>query len=273
MDIAAVATAIGVQLVRRLAHGEGAGAYEVRLCDGTRAVLKYDADGMLDFAHSARFAEAMRARGYPAPATLERGTIDGRAYEITQLMPGRAIERITTTHAPQLIALNNLQRDVGLPGRAPWLPDMIASLTEGFAGYCQHDALRAYDPVLLRRLQRIANDSCDLDVPARDVVHYDFSPHNILGAGDTITAVVDWQGVTSGDATFDLVTLAYYTYDFSARDALLGAARERADRRALLLYAAHMVLRQVDWSLRHHDGSATQWSRDIGEALLGAVQR
>ena len=75
-------------------------------------------------------------------------------------------------------------------------------------------------------------------------------------------------GTASGDATFDLVTAAFYTYDVTVRDALLDAARMRTVAEALRLYGAHMVLRQVDWALRHYDETAVLWSTDIGVAFL-----
>jgi aminoglycoside phosphotransferase (APT) family kinase protein len=65
-----------------------------------------------------------------------------------------------------------------------------------------------------------------------------------------ITGVIDFQGATSGDATFDLVTAALYNFDTEVRAAGLAEARRRTDPRAVALYAAHIVLRQVDWSLR-----------------------
>jgi hypothetical protein len=269
VEAAEVAAAIGVELIGKLAHGEGAGAYEVLLPDRTRAVLKFDARESLDFAHSIKFADPLRMRRYPAPASLALGAVERTHYDLTELMPGQAIEQISTGHVPQLVALNDLQRDVGLTGRGPWLTEMVTSLTDGCVGYCELGPLGAHDPSLLGRLQEIANQSRDLDVPNRDVVHFDFSPYNILAEGDRIT--VDWQGATSGDAAFDLVTLAYYTYDFALRDELLDAARVRTEPRALRLYAAHMVLRQVDWSLRHHDDTAVWWHTGIGEALLDAV--
>ena len=263
-----LAEAIGVEVVRKLAHGEGAGAYEVRLANGVPAVLKVDADDALDFAHSIRFTEALRVRGYPAPASLASGEVDGTGYELTEKMPGDPVEQITAEHVPQLVALVQMQRDVGLPGRAPWLADVVASLTDGFVGYCELDRLRAHNPALLDRLQEIAAGSRRLDVASRDVVHYDLSPYNVLAEGDRITGVVDWQGATSGDAAFDLVTLAYYTYDFALRDRVLDAAGALTCPGALRLYAAHMVLRQVDWSLRHQDETAAWWSTGMGEALL-----
>jgi hypothetical protein len=77
--------------------------------------------------------------------------------------------------------------------------------------------------------------------------------------------------VQAGDAGFDLVTLAFYTFDFDVRDELLSVIRGRTPPRAIALYAAHMVLRQVDWSLRHHGAAEADWFMGIGEALLGRV--
>jgi hypothetical protein len=41
--------------------------------------------------------------------------------------------------------------------------------------------------------------------------------------------------------------------------------------RALGLYAAHMVLRMVDWSLRNHGEAEAAWFMGIGTDLLAAV--
>jgi aminoglycoside phosphotransferase (APT) family kinase protein len=103
-----------------------------------------------------------------------------------------------------------------------------------------------------------------------DVVHYDFSPYNVLTDGDHVSGIVDWLGATNGDAAFDLVTLAHYTYDYAIRDQLLAAAAARTDPDALVLYAAHMVLRSVDWSIRHHE-EQLDWFLGIGTDLLTAV--
>jgi aminoglycoside phosphotransferase (APT) family kinase protein len=124
---------------------------------------------------------------------------------------------------------------------------------------------------MLERLRRIADAAQRIDVSDRDVVHYDFSTHNVLVDGDHVTGVVDWDGATNGDAAFDLVTLAAFTYDYAVRDKLLDVAAQLTDRRALTLYAAHMVLRQVDWSLRKQRDFEVAWFMGVGADLLVAV--
>jgi len=271
MDASEVADAIGVQLVGKLAHGAGAGAHEVRV-DGRRAVLKFDDGNVLDFAFAAEVVVALHARGYPAPATIATGRIGAIQYDVSELVPGEPIGQPAAAHVAPLVALIDVQRDVGLTGRRPWVEDVVTSLTEGRHGYCELETLRRANPGLLNRLQRIADERASVEPATTDVVHFDFSPFNVLGDVDRITGVVDWQGATSGDAAFDLVTMAYYTHEIALRDSLLDAARARTDPRALPLYAAHMVLRQVDWSLRHDDATTVRWFTDLGAALLDVLE-
>jgi hypothetical protein len=59
--------------------------------------------------------------------------------------------------------------------------------------------------------------------------------------------------VLAGDGAFDLATLLFYLYDHDGiRDLLRARLLELAGPQAARAYLAHMVLRQVDWSLRHH---------------------
>jgi hypothetical protein len=267
VDPQQVADAARVELVEKLARGEGEGAFLVRTSDGGRAVLKI-VGGEAPYRP---MMEALRARGYPAPAVLDAGRAGDVHYEIMELVAGVPLEAPTLVQVRQLLTCNALQGDVGSVGRGPFIEEMMLSLVDGLDGYCRHASLRAHEPELLDRLRRIGEAAGSVEVAGDDVVHYDFSPYNILADGDVITGVVDWQGATSGDAAFDLVTLAYYTYDGAAHAALVDAALARTDPRAVRLYAAHMVLRQVDWSLRHHDALAARWHRDLGVALLAEV--
>jgi hypothetical protein len=79
------------------------------------------------------------------------------------------------------------------------------------------------------------------------------------GDGTTITAVIDINPpVLAGDRAFDLATLLFYLYDHhDIRRRLRARLLELAGPRASQAYLAHMVLRQVDWSLRHHPAAAS----------------
>src|SRR5436190_9086782 len=257
-----IAAAIGVEFVGRMAHGESGGAFDVRTADGARAVLKLYTGDVLDLGAPAALVDALRDRGYPAPATLARGDVDGSAYELQERLPGAPTEQVTAAMLPNVLALNALQRDIGVVGRGPWIDEMVSTILDGRIGYCEHGAMAEHSDEsrkLLERCLRIAEGARGLQVSDTDVVHYDFSGYNVLTEGNRITGVVDWNGATNGDAAFDLVTLAFYTYDDAVRSELLAAAATQSGPDAVVLYVAHMVLRSVDWTIRNHEELQVQW--------------
>jgi hypothetical protein len=55
---------------------------------------------------------------------------------------------------------------------------------------------------------------------------------------------------------FDLATLLFYVYDTDElRRPILDRLSGLASRPAVRAYLAHMVLRQVEWPVRHHPGA------------------
>ena len=89
-------------------------------------------------------------------------------------------------------------------------------------------------------------------------MHYDFNLANLLSDGTSITGVIDINPpALAGDRAFDLATLLFYLYDHEElRDRLRARILELTSRSAADAYLAHMVLRQVEWSLRHYPGAA-----------------
>jgi len=58
------------------------------------------------------------------------------------------------------------------------------------------------------------------------VVHFDFSPLNLLAERDRLVGVVDWEGVRRRDATFALAALLFYSWaQRPVRDQLWSAGR------------------------------------------------
>jgi aminoglycoside phosphotransferase (APT) family kinase protein len=166
------------------------------------------------------------------------------------------------------------------PAAQPAWPDLIRqTLTAGGDGHCRPETLAASPDTrgLLDVLRRVGESCCAAVPAAADFVHYDFSPWNLLGDGPAITAVIDVNPpVLAGDRAFDLATLLFYLYDHEEiRRRLWARLLDLASRRTARAYLAHMVLRQVDWSLRFYPeapqtryylGLARQVTADIGDA-------
>jgi aminoglycoside phosphotransferase (APT) family kinase protein len=199
--------------------------------------------------------EALRATGYPAP----RYAFWGDGYHVQEEVPGAPIA--TSAMVPRditrrLLELNEIQADRAVDDDASWPQRVIDSVLEGFSAYMVLATLERSETTrtLLRLCQRAVERHAGTLTSARDVVHWDFTHHNILCTEDRVTGVIDWGGTCSGDRLFDLATLVYY-----AGDAHSGVTRYIVDSiglEGLSVYLAHLAIRQSDWSLRHHSPTA-----------------
>ncbi|MBV9324540.1 MAG: aminoglycoside phosphotransferase family protein [Chloroflexi bacterium] len=119
----------------------------------------------------------------------------------------------------QLVSLCDLQSGRGgwlaevFPTRPTWAEEAVYAVTHGYAeyDYCDMASLQAHSPAtneLLRVVQTLVERHADeMDVDHADIVHYDFSPANLLlNEQQRVVGVVDWEGVRVGDRLFDLAT-------------------------------------------------------------------
>ena len=239
----------------------------------SRAQILYFIAENLD-ARASEFADRLRAlpavvarlrdRGYPAPRIYAVGQIPGLVFWVQERRPGTALDpgpglaRLAQL-LPELIGLNDAQAGLGT-GPDGWPGLMLGTLTAGGDGYCVHSTLAARpDTRELLRVVRSIGDRCGPAVPAgRDFVHYDFTPANLLCDGTAITGVIDVNPpVLAGDRAFDLATMLFYCYDHDGvGERLRARLLQLASPPTARAYLAHMVLRQVDWSLRYHPAAA-----------------
>ena len=249
----------------RYARGEQ-GAVAVWDDAGSPLVLKWSADaGALARLQRAQIAtDQLRVRGYPVPRYRLYGTIDGGTYSLQEALPGRPMATVTLAQLPRLLALNALQRGLAGLCASDWPRSVIESVLIGCNGYCVLASLIEYSSAtrsLLNHLQTLVSEHSDAVCPTDDIVHYDFNPANILLDGGQISGVVDWDGTTVGDRMFDLVTLFFYADAGSdVRQAIWNRLSVSSTRSAISLYIAHIIVRQLDWSIRHHDaGTVGRW--------------
>lgn len=266
-----------LEIVGPLAGGE-VGATEVRDRDGRRLVLKQwpggDEEGAALEA-AIELVERLRSAGYPAPRYLLAGSCDGQVMAVQTWVDGRQREDLDEAMVGRLTELALRHGEVEAPASdafAAWLTD---SLLEGCNGYCIHEPLRTHSEetrALLDHIRAIGASTAGRIEPSTGVVHRDFHHRNVLWQGDEVGAVIDWEGVGVGDPAFDLVTLAFglsvATGPPQARELPWRAAERSRSPHVLQAYAAHMALRQVDWSIRHRTPEdVAHWLR-VGSAAL-----
>jgi aminoglycoside phosphotransferase (APT) family kinase protein len=274
----AVSDAVGaaVRLIGPTARGESGSTFDIDVA-GAPAILKISDDGPA--VHDSqrrllRLVESLRARGYPAPEYLGCGSALGTVFTVQRRLPGMALEPgpgrpvpagLLATVMPRLLEVIELQRDAGdlaLPSWPDWLIDTIDA---GGDGYCLHATMRRRPETaeILDRLRRLAARHARGPVRTSDIVHFDLSPANIVHDHGRVSGVIDWNvpfpGASQGDRGFDLATLLFHNYDIvTARDRLWKAATGVSGVGWTIVYLCHLVLRQVEWTVRHRPGSAEE---------------
>jgi len=262
-------------LVEKYSDGEQ-GAFAITDHLNRRWVLKWTPEARnLQWMQGAKtVADLLRSLGYPAPYYLLIGKIPAGIYSIQSVLPGFPMRHLLPALLPRLFELNELQVGRAISGRKDWHQEVINTVLFGGDGYCLHASLQQHSPVtanLLQTLQTLVIAHQDEPHRTNDIVHGDFQHSNILIHDEQISGIVDWDGSCAGDCTFDIATLLFYSYDVvEVRERLWDYALKRASLRLLSMYLAHLILRQVDWSLRHHDLATSERYINRGLVLLGA---
>ena len=252
--------------------GESGAAYFLTNTAGERFVLKFGYGAETRSEGAQQSTKRLREAGYPAPLYVCVGEDAGVKYSIQAMMPGRSGQTITTSMVRELIAINRIQS--GLAGDLPheWPARVIDGVMKGFERYCVVETLRNYSAestAMLATIQALVVGHSSGKFVTGDIVHWDFNPGNVLSDGGHVTGVIDWEGVCAGDRGFDLATFLFYSYgDREVRDPLWREALDCSGRGALTVYMAHMIVRQVDWSIRHHPPAWTAYWMTTAKEIL-----
>nr|WP_238342428.1 phosphotransferase [Actinopolymorpha rutila] len=205
---------MGVTVVRRLAGGEW-GAFLVTTAQGSSAVLKplprHELVAEDRVRQAVEFARALRADGYPIPAYLQVGVVDGQVFTLQEAIEGEVPARLRLAHVRRLIELS--RRHVGLaPPDESWGEQLVAEIRPD-ASQTQTSIRNCGDPRVISILDEAlaVGERTDPTVfRCDDIVHNDFHHANLLVRGDEVVAVFDWEGAQAGDCRADLTTLAWY---------------------------------------------------------------
>jgi aminoglycoside phosphotransferase (APT) family kinase protein len=257
------ATGAGLEFVAPAAGGE-VGAAFVRWPDGRDGVLTRGHGSLAELRRTAEVLDAARRRGLPVPQySLLADLADGVGV-VQERLPGQPPATTDRQLLESMIALTD--RFVDLLSDRPDVPVPPMHLLDSGPGFCLHESLQAYDARTRRVLDWIheVGRSEPAEMTGNDLVHLDYHSGNVLiDPAGTITGIVDWDGIGRGDRHFALVTLRFDAHirlpgeSLEWFDALLGSTLSPD---VLRLYWAHMTLRQVDWSIRHHTpADVTHW--------------
>jgi aminoglycoside phosphotransferase (APT) family kinase protein len=194
----------------------------------------------------------LRELGYPAPRYVKVEA----DWALQEELPGEPLEPwrpLPDEIAAQLVALHELHAEafpVAMPGS--WPRVVASSVLSGARSYLRLATLRDHSDrsrELLSRCQEAVQRFVDRVPEMEAIVHWDFTPDNVLLLDGRVSGVIGWEGVRAGDPAFDLVTLAFY----APGTPFLERAVVELDPGVRAVYQAHLCVRQAEWSLRRHD--------------------
>jgi hypothetical protein len=261
-----IASITGVRLILEgPAPGGEVGAAYVRWPDGRRSVLTAART------RSAVLADRARDAGVPTARHELTARVDGVRVVVQERLPGAPPSTLDTGLIRQMLRVNDQLAGV-LAGEPDPRPAELYLTCDG-PGFCLHEPLSAYGPRTRRLLSWVHEVGADgTHMVGDDLTHMDFHPGNVLVDRGRLSGVVDWDGAQRGDRHFDLVTLLFSLRAHTPALAVLVEERLRLlPARRMRAYWAHMSLRQVDWSIRHHDAPTVERWLTVAEQGIAAL--
>lgn len=221
-------------------------------------------------------SDRLRERaGWPVPhqSMLD---VKGYLFVIQEFLDGTSVRRLTHRLVDRLVDLHSQRLGLVQPeDDSRWPDPLIDTLVTGGTSYCLHEPLRTFDQRargLIERLERFGAALNPEELQGSDVVHWDFYPGNMLEAGGRLCGVIDTDFVTTGDAAFDLVTLAVTSQaiacEAGVRDRLSALAFDGLDETRRQAYVGHLLIRLLDWSIRRGRTEEIEFWLTRGVALL-----
>lgn len=269
------------ELIKRFSDEEK-GPFLLRDQSGEAFILKWDPYPItLEGFKAAHLAtDRLRGEGYPAPEYLSLSPTSQGCYALRRALPGEALQRIPLELLPRLLELNALQK-AKASGRQDWPRPIIQMVVQERDAYGPLDSLRRYSSrsaqvfVELQEcvVKEYGANSAPLVCPTNDIVHFDLHPGNILVENGHISGIIDWEQTRVGDCAFDLVTLWFYAYNSSAvRSSLWDILLERSSLKAIKLYLAYIMIRQIDWAIRRYPSTVERWLA-VADEVIGVLYR
>jgi aminoglycoside phosphotransferase (APT) family kinase protein len=242
------------------AGGESQGAWFATAPDGSRVVLKWFRDETVveRYAVLLPALDQLRARGVPVPVYAYVGAVDGWTVAAQEVLPGRSFATAPPHLVDRMIECVDAAAGIGgplpAPDLQPWGEFLVHSLTAGENGWAQHDSLRAHSDETRRIIDIVESIGADAEpswFPTTGLVHLDLHTDNVLALDDgTLSGIIDWEGACAGDHRFDLFA---YAFDLDGHGhQIWDRVEPLIEPHVIRAYAAHMVLRQTDWAIRHH---------------------
>lgn len=219
-----------------------------------------------------------RSEGLPVPSYDLIAELPHAHAIVQQRLTGAPPSTVDRTLVEDMVAATDRMAELLADRLDVPTPDL--HLATSGPGFCLHETLATYDDRTRRLLDRVRAIGRRLPTPMHgtDLVHLDFHPGNILvDATGRLTGIVDWNGMGRGDRWFAVVTLRFDLTQLRVDPALMSwldaLIEANVAPAALDAYWAHLSLRLVDWTIRHHGPANLDHWHTVADQHLDHINR
>lgn len=263
-----VASALGLRWHEKLSGGD-IGTHLVERESGDLAVLKVVAGRWWKgrFEAGTAYANQLHAEGYPCPRYLATGAVAGQTWSLQVPMPGKVPAVMEAEHAAQLVELAGRHR-TGRE-RGYWRSAVVDEARSAFRILAAAPHVAPMAAEMQEAFGRLVG--CALEETG--TVHGDFHHKNFLADGEMVTAVLDWELATAGDARFDFAHLAFWGALLPWRippdvaSTLLDAARDACPPDVFAFFVTFQAIRALAADVRHRPAAAATTAHALSDVI------
>lgn len=244
------------ELLNRFDKGEW-GAYRIAEPGRQPVVLKFfinlsntnivDVDPDL----AKNITDRLLSLSYPVPKYIYSGSIRQGLYWVQQELPGKPLwENPTVEQIEKILSFLLLQKNQAVSEKQNYsllIQDTVFGKRLGGLRSIQN-----YSSELREFLDRLILSIKDLEgltLPKTDIVHGDFSYHQVMIDDGKITGIIDWQEAGCGDWLVDLTRLIYSLHDRPQLANPIIKYVEQENLPRIKLYTAFTAIEMLLWPI------------------------
>lgn len=244
------------ELLNRFDGGEW-GAYRIAEPGKQPVVLKFfinlsntnivDID--LDLAKN--ITDKLLSLGYPVPKYIYSGLISHGIYWVQQELPGEPLWKSPTVEQiEKILSFLFLQKSQAVSEKQNYSLLIKDTVFGKRLGGLQ--SIQNYSSELREFLDKLTLSIKDLEgltLPKSDIVHGDFSYHQVMIDNGKITGIIDWQEAGCGDWLVDLTRLIYSLHDRPQLANPIVRHIKQEDLPRIRLYTAFTAIEMLSWPI------------------------
>ena len=250
------------ELLNRFDKGEW-GAYRIAEPGKQPVVLKFFLDLSntnivdVDPDLARNITDRLRSLGYPVPTYIYSGFINHGLYWVQQELPGKPLwVNPTVEQIEKMLSFLMLQKNQAVSEKQNYsllIKDTVFGKRSRMLQSIQNYSAELRE--FLDKLMLSVKDLEGLTLPKSDIVHGDFSYHQVMIADGKITGIIDWQEAGCGDWLVDLTRLIYSLHDrpHLANPVINQVKQEDLPR--IRLYTAFTAMEMLSWPIQQSQTS------------------